>query len=94
MAPIMSSGVQIGWGGSCKHHSNIRDAPSTQCKRQLPYGGLSDNECKRRVQQWLLEGTEISEECHDAQDRHMAIKPRELVLMPEAEIASVLATVT
>ena len=57
ISAVASHGTQIGWGATCKRHSDIDDKKGTQCKKQLPYGKedpLSDEESIVLLKQWLL----------------------------------------
>lgn len=89
IAPIVSHEVQVGWGATCKGHVNHGDAVA--CKKQLIYGSvvpLPDAECKRRVKAWLLAGVGIPFDNPDGNARglHLAVAPRDLPLVSDAEM--------
>ena len=86
-----------GWGAMCKCHINSWDSEGTVCKKQVTSGtgpqALSDQECRVRVKQWLLEGLRIDSSRPDARDRHVfGVKPRELPLMSESEVDELAAS--
>ena len=77
--------VQIGWGATCGRHRNRTD--KTCCKKQMPFGNLSDAECRCRIKMWLIEGlTEVASCSPTARNDHLKINPRKLKLVPEAEL--------
>lgn len=91
IAPIMSHGLQVGWGATCNRHVDLDDRPGTRCKIQLPYGKaapLADAECRMKVKYWCIVGLE-PEIAVAAQPRkeHLKRRPRFLVpTMTEAQM--------
>jgi hypothetical protein len=75
--------VQIGWGATCLHHTDVGMGAS--CKRTLAYKGrsaadqvLTDAECLRQVKRWLLHGMAIDSACVDGKTQHMDMDIRNL----------------
>lgn len=88
----------VGWGCVCKQHHNEREVRAGNpiiCKRQLTIsGGLTSDETRRLLLAWLLEGLAIDDVAvPEARKAHMDIKPRELALRPEAEMAEVVRAI-
>lgn len=92
IAPIFSNRAggepeQIGWGATCRQHSDPGDPPHRWCKKQLIFGKtMCPQEARCRIKQWLLAGRGIG--CFSAQPRteHLAINPRSLPLQDEADV--------
>lgn len=95
IAEVMSKGQHIGWGASCRCHRNAADVAagkSTECKKQLPFAGLSSEETRLRVMAWLVAGSAIGDDDDGGRSAHLKIKPRELPLLSEADyVAQALA---
>ena len=76
IAPVERNGAVIGWGATCRRHTNSWE-PHIVCKRQLAFGGLSEAECRTRMKMWLLAGMDIPEGEDDGRQQHFAILPRD-----------------
>jgi hypothetical protein len=88
LARISNKGVNSGWGATCTLH--FCDAEMEQdlkrvCKKQLPYGGLDDQECRLRVMAWLVEGLDIDVGAQYGRTDHLAVKPR-LIVLPDEQV--------
>lgn len=80
LAAVFSGSKQIGWGATCRRHTNLTDLPSDPaCKKQITFGRekLSDSECRKRLKRWLLLGVAIDTEAtHTARADHVAMNCR------------------
>jgi hypothetical protein len=91
LAKVVREGICIGYGATCKRHSNFFAEP-TICKRQLGFGGvhaelLSDHECQQKLKLWLLNGSGIiPPRDGDARNRHRLLDVRSLDVLPEEEL--------
>ena len=97
LAAVLNRGVQIGWGATCKIHTNAIDLPSdSACKKQLTYGGgrlelLSDAQCRLLLKRWLRAGMGLTKSRTMRTD-HIQIQPRELTKYSESELDDWVAT--
>ena len=89
--------VHIGWGGTCKQHSNEWDdivpdpdtkKTQTVCKKALIFAdsGMTSEEAELRMKHWLIAGTSIA--CDDPAGRmtHLAMNPRTLMLLTDDQL--------
>lgn len=97
LAPIVSEGVQTGWGATCKKHCNAADLPTTTCcKKQVPYGSgdrfVDDATCLRLAKTWLVLGLmEVSADSATQRRDHVKINPRLYPSMTDAELDDVIS---
>lgn len=81
--------MQVGWGAICGGHLNHGDRHGAQCKKALMFSGrsgMTSDEARVRVKQWLLEGLLIDEADRWARRTHVAINPRSFALMDEDRV--------
>ena len=89
ISEIVSDGVRIGWGATCKRHRDHADSAKTICKKHLPYGRLDpldDASCRLRLKRWLLKGADIDPGDAYGRTFHLGENPR-LLETPETEEA-------
>ena len=97
VSPVTKRGVLVAWGASCNSHI---DSSGLACKAQLAVGvgagAMSSDECKRRMQHWLLEGHAIPHNDGEGRSRarHMDVRPRSLPLKTADELAAMLRDAT
>ena len=80
IAPIYSKGVQIGWNGTCKRHSNIHDQAHGECRKKLTVSGMSSEGTQARIKMRLLRGRDTAADDVLGREKHMKMDPRELDL--------------
>ena len=72
LAPVYSRGVITSWSATCRRHQS----DGRRCNKSLTFGAVfSEDEAKRRIKRWCLQGLGIPDEA-GGRDRHMNINPR------------------
>ena len=72
LASVHPGGVITAWSATCRRHQS----DGHRCNTSLTFGEVfSEDEAKRRIKRWCLQGLEIPDEA-GGRDRHMKINPR------------------
>ncbi len=98
------SKVHVGWGATCKLHSNSWDdvliGPHGRppvCKKALIFTDCTDkptsmtsDEAELRIKHWLVAGLSIAEDDDSGRQDHLAINPRDLPLLDDSQLRDAL----
>ena len=89
MARVYVRGECIGIGASCNRHVDHPPAQTRQkCQKQMIFGGnsrLSEDECVRRLKEWLLQGLYIERLAVGGRLRHVSMHARGSTRPPKPE---------
>ena len=74
IAPIHAAGSvePTGFGAICGMHRDPAN-PTLQCKKAMPCGGLSPDECKLRLKRWLVAGLESGKWGVNKRESHVSM---------------------
>lgn len=88
VAAVFQKAVHTGWGAECGCHHSDDDVAEIKCKKMLMMGKtMSSDECKRRVQGWLLEGATIDTDDAGGRKNHVfGVNPRNLPLYSSEDL--------
>ena len=86
IAEVRSRGVLVGFGITCRRHSDASDRPGIVCKKQLLLGNpsMSHVEAKLRLKRWYVVGTQARAEtwCPEkARSSHLGFGGQRLQLL-------------
>ena len=89
MARVYVRGECIGIGASCNRHVDHPPAQTRQkCQKQMIFGGnsrLSEDECVRRLKEWLLQGLYIERLAIGGRNLHVTTNARDASRPPRSE---------
>ena len=86
IAEIWHGGVHIGWGGTCRCHTNGWN-PLQVCKKALLFGDNTSDETRCLIKQWLIMGQAISPSSYNGKMRHVqGVRRNRIPLRPEHEL--------
>ena len=87
LSEVVSGGHIIGYGIVCGRHSNAKDRPDTQCKKQCLLGAgsrpISQSEAKLRLKRWFVTGQlqEAEWPAHSKREKHLTCGGQGLALL-------------
>ena len=88
MARVYSGGECKGMGATCRRHVDHPSyVPKTQCKKQMTFGNppMSEDECIRRLKEWLLQGLYIERLAIGGRNLHVTTNARDASRPPRSE---------
>ncbi|CAK0894137.1 unnamed protein product [Prorocentrum cordatum] len=74
IARIASRGVHVGWGATCKGHSNAEDTSKQVCKKAFH---STAGDAQLRMMAWLVEGIDIPADSAVGRSLHLNVNPRD-----------------